>query len=169
MHHRCILSKWNKFFVKDLYIPRLGVAMTVCRMMRYILSCFVPNVYINCVVQDFLYFNVDIVTMWHCALVRCTQSQSIELVFGGALFWCWLLLYFSFTNYSIECYFIMMVATTIGIFMSILFILTYTLKLSDTRQFCNYALPGCFSPWTFSMYIWLNMLPSNSITVKPLI
>ena len=40
-----------------------------------------------------------------------------------ALFWCWVPLCAPFTNSLIECYFIMMVATLIGIFMAILLIL----------------------------------------------
>ena len=53
-----------------------------------ILSCLVSNVYFNCIVQDSLYHDMDIGTIWHCALVSCTPSQSIERVFGCALVWC---------------------------------------------------------------------------------
>ena len=60
----------------------------------------------------------------------------------AVLFWCWVSLCFLFTNSFIECYFIVMVATTIGLFMFILFILNYTFRFSESRQFwfCNYAL-----------------------------
>ena len=59
-------------------------------------------------------------------------SQSIGLVLGCALFWCWVSLCVPFTHSLLECSFIMMVATIIGIFMAILFILNYTLRLSVT-------------------------------------
>ena len=36
----------------------------------------------NCIVQDSLYHNMDIGTMWHCALVSCTPSHSIGLFLG---------------------------------------------------------------------------------------
>ena len=41
MHFSCILNNWNKLFLHDL----------------------------NCIVQDFLYYDMYVGTMWHCALV----------------------------------------------------------------------------------------------------
>ena len=32
---RCILSSWNKLFLKEIYIPRVNVTLTVCRIVRY--------------------------------------------------------------------------------------------------------------------------------------
>ena len=57
-----------------------------------------------------------------------------------------------------DCYFILMVVTIIGIFMAILLILICIIGRSakDTN------LSGCFCPWTFSLNIGLNMLPSDS-------
>ena len=54
-----------------------------------IISCFISNVHFNCIVQNSLYPYMDNGIMLHCALVGCTQSQSIEVVFGCGLFWCW--------------------------------------------------------------------------------
>ena len=31
----CILSDWNKLLLRNIYIPTVGVAMTMCRMIRY--------------------------------------------------------------------------------------------------------------------------------------
>ena len=64
-------------------------------------------VYFNCILQDYLYYNMDRGTMIHCALDSCTPSQSKWC----ALFWCWVSLCVLFTNSFIECYFI--ISTTI--------------------------------------------------------
>ena len=84
IYYRCNWIYWN-VFLRDIYIPRSGVAMTVCRMMRhcyiYIISCLVAIAYFNCIGQDSLYYNMDIGTLIHCALVSCTLSQSIALLF----------------------------------------------------------------------------------------
>ena len=45
-------------------------------------SCLVSNAYFSCIGQDSLYHNMGIGTMWHCALVSCTPSQSMGLVLG---------------------------------------------------------------------------------------
>ena len=78
----------------------------------------VSNVHFNCIVQDFLYHNMDISTMWHCALVNCTPSQFIGQVFGCALGGYWVCSFY----YFLDRIFIMIVVTIIGIFMAILFI-----------------------------------------------
>ena len=40
IHYSCILSNWNTFFLRDIYIARGGVAMAVCWMIWYcIISC----------------------------------------------------------------------------------------------------------------------------------
>ena len=46
------------------------------------LSCLVSNVHFNCIIQDSLYHNMDVGTMWHCALVSCTPSQSMDWFLG---------------------------------------------------------------------------------------
>ena len=38
IHYSCILSDWNKLFLREIYIPRLGVTLAVCRMIRYCYS-----------------------------------------------------------------------------------------------------------------------------------
>ena len=35
MYLSCILSNWNMLLLGDIYIPRVGVAITVCWMIRY--------------------------------------------------------------------------------------------------------------------------------------
>ena len=135
MHYSCILNNWNTFFLW----------------------------YFNCVVQDSLYHNMYIGTMWHCALVSRTRSQSIGLVLGCVLFWCWVSLCVPFTNPLIECYFFMMIATIIWIFfMAILLIVIYTSGLSVTRWFCRYAfywmflsLDILFEYWIEHVTFWL--------------
>ena len=48
-----------------------------------IVSCFTSNIRFNCIVKYALYHNIDISTMWHCALVRCTPSESTGLFWGN--------------------------------------------------------------------------------------
>ena len=47
-----------------------------------IVSCLVSSVHFSCIIHYCLYHNMDIDTMWHCALVSNTESQSIGLFFG---------------------------------------------------------------------------------------
>ena len=65
------------------------------------------DVHFNCIVQHSLYHKMDIGTMILCTLVSSSPSQSIELVFGCALFWCWLSLSAPVTISLIESYFFM--------------------------------------------------------------
>ena len=74
MYYGCSLSNWDKLFLRDIYIPRVGVAMTLCRIMRYHYSCLIG---FNCIFQLYTWFFVYIMvwiksTMWHCASVNCT-------------------------------------------------------------------------------------------------
>ena len=48
MYYKCILSIWNKLFLSDIYIPRVGVAMTVCWIMRY---CYSLLLGFNCILH----------------------------------------------------------------------------------------------------------------------
>ena len=70
----------------------------------------------------------------------------------------------SLIEFYIIMMFIMKVVIIIGIFMAILFISNYTFRLSVTKQFwfCKCETPRCFRPWTFSLNIGLDMLPSES-------
>ena len=72
-----------------------------------IISCLDSNVYFNCIVQHSLYHNMGIATMWRCALVSSTPSQSICLSFGCALFWCWVPLGSPAPLSHVEVFFIM--------------------------------------------------------------
>ena len=107
-------------------------------------------------------------TLWHCTLVSSTPSQSVRLVFRCVVFWCWVSLAAPVTISLIEFYFIMIfiiiVVTIVGIFMAIHYFLNYTLGflwLSSSGS-ANIQLPRCFRPYTFSLNIGLNMLPSDS-------
>ena len=87
IHYSCILSTRNKPFLRDIYIlikkMSFGVSMTVCWMIWYCNSfLYVFKCIFSCIVQDSLYHIMDKGTMWYCALVSCTQSQSIELLLG---------------------------------------------------------------------------------------
>ena len=84
--------------------------------------------------------------MWHCALISFTPSHYMGLDIWCPLFWCWVSLCVPFTNCLTERYFIMTVATIIGIFMAILLFLIYTSRLFVTRSFwfCKYATPRMF-------------------------
>ena len=61
----------------------------------------------------------------------------------------------SFTNSLIEFYFIMVTVTIIGIFIAIILILNYTLRLSITKKFYKCAPPWIFPSMdtTFEYYI----------------
>ena len=83
MYYSCILSDWNKLFLRDLYMQRVGVAATVCRMIRLV---FLPawfRMYISNILFRILYHYMNKGTVWHCALVNCTPSQFIWLFFVG--------------------------------------------------------------------------------------
>ena len=69
-----------------------------------ILSCLDSNVYFICIFQGCIYYHMEIYTMRPCALVSCAPSQSIGLVLGCALFWCWVSLCVLFTNSLLEFY-----------------------------------------------------------------
>ena len=84
MNYSCILSIWNKLFLR--HIPRVGVAMTVCWMIWYCYSFLRGFKCIFQLCQDFLYHNVYISTMWHCAVVSCIPSQSTGLFLGVRCF-----------------------------------------------------------------------------------
>ena len=142
--------------------------MLVYWMIRYC-YCFLSGFrcIFRCIVQYFLYHNMDIGTMWHCTL-NSTPSQSMVLFFGCALFWCWVSLGTPVAISLIEFCFIVIsikiVVTTIGIFMAINYFLNYTLGflyLSSSGS-ANAQLPGCFRPWIFSWNIGLNMLSLDS-------
>ena len=134
MYYGCILSNWNKLFLRDIHISTLGVAMIVCWVISY--CCYPFPLGFKCMFELYslnsLYHNTDIGTMWHWAWVSCTPSQSIGLFFGCALFWGWVSLYVPLTNSLVEFYFILRFMTIIGIFIAILFILNNTFRLSVT-------------------------------------
>ena len=134
-----------------------------------IISCLVSNVHFNCIVQFSLYHNIDIGTMWHCALASCSPSQSIGVVIG----WLGVVLVLSvicapFTISLIDFQFIMVFIMTVGsnngTFMVIFTFRTTPLGFLLLSSTCpaNVQLPGCFRPRTFALDIGMDMLPSDS-------
>ena len=126
-----------------------------------ILSCLVSNVYFNCIVQNSLYQNMDIGTMWHCVLFSCTPS------FWYALFRYWVFLCAPFIISFVEFYFIiifiMIVKAIMRGFYGHFFNFNYIFRLFVSKYFWYFwQLPGCFHPWTFSLNNGLNMLPLDS-------
>ena len=62
--------------------------------------------------------------------------------------------------------FVTIVVIITGIFMAIIFILNYTIRLSETKNIsgsANAYFPECVRPWTIPLTIGLNMLPSASL------
>ena len=93
-------------------------------------------------------------TLW---LIGCIPSQSIELGLGCALFLRWASLCFLFTNYwwlRILLGFLWQFSSFWSTYLGFLCVCSsgYTIK----------HLPRCPCPWTFSLNIGLNMLPSDS-------
>ena len=103
--------------------------------------------------------------MWHCALVSCTLLQSVGL-FGV----CHVLVlsvimcsFYYFLDTVLIMVYIQWLQLLLEFLCPLLFILTYTLKLSETRWFwfCNYAPAWMFLPLELLLNIGLNMLPSD--------
>ena len=153
MYYSCILNDWNNLSLRDIYIPRVGVSLTVCRMIRY---CYSFLLGFKCVFQLYssgfsilLYGYRYYVTLWNGQLHSITIYRT---GFRGALLWCWVSFCVPLTNSFLDrVRFIMMVATIIGIFGAILFILNYT-----------FGLLWLGSSWIFSLSIGLSILPSGS-------
>ena len=79
------LSNWVKHFLRAISIPIVGVAndgVLDDMILLFILSCLVANVCFNCIVQGSPYDDINIGTMWLCALVSCTPSQSGDYFVG---------------------------------------------------------------------------------------
>ena len=99
--------------------------------------------------------------MWHCALVSCISSQNMGLFFGIALFWSCVIMcsfyYFidrvlchhGFHHHSCNCHWD---------FWAILFILSYTFRLSVTKLFwfCKCATPWMFPPLDIRHEYWID-------------
>ena len=81
-HYSCILTNWNKLFLRDIHIKSWRGHAGV--LDELILSGF--KCVFSCMVHYSLYHGMDIGTMWHCTLVSSTPSQSIALVLRCALF-----------------------------------------------------------------------------------
>ena len=113
MYCSCILSTWYK----------LLLSMVVYWMTWY---CYYFLLGFKCIFQLYsnfrIYNNLDIDSMYHCALISCTQSQSIGLVFGCALLWYWVSWCIPFTNSSIEFYLITIIVPIIEIWGPFFFI-----------------------------------------------
>ena len=64
MCYSCVLNNWNKLFLRDIYIRRVYVAVTVCWMIWYCYSSLLGLKFIfHLYSSGFLYHNMDIGTM----------------------------------------------------------------------------------------------------------
>ena len=78
------IGNWNTILLRYIYIPIVGVTndgVLVDMVLLLSLACLVSNVWFKCIIQDSVYHNMDIRTMWHCELVSCTLSHSMGLLF----------------------------------------------------------------------------------------
>ena len=159
------ISNWNKLFLRDMYIPRVCVAITVCRTTQYCWSFLLGINYIfNRVVSDSLYYNMDIGTIWHCALVSCIQLQSIDRTVLGV----------HCSGVECHCVFILLIPWLRVIQSRWLWLLsgwirpwTFILAYTSFLKICRFGsatmhLTGCFCPRKFSLNFSLNILPSDS-------
>ena len=84
MYHKCILSNWNKLFLRDIYIPRAGVAMAVSRMIRYGYSFLLS---FNCIFQPFNSSGVSILLYgYRCHVILCI-GQLHPILDDRNVFW----------------------------------------------------------------------------------
>ena len=60
MYDRFILSNRNKPFLRDIYIPKVGVVMTVCQIMR---CCYQPLLGFNCITPSHPLPRISMVSM----------------------------------------------------------------------------------------------------------
>ena len=124
MYYSCILSDWNERFLRDIYIPGVGLAMRVCRMARY-WYCYSLLIGFKYIYQ---LYSSRYSILWYGYRYHMTlcigQLDPITVYRTGvwcALFLCWMSKCALFTNSPIMCHLIMMAATIIGSFMAILF------------------------------------------------
>ena len=89
IHYSCILSDWNKLFLRDIYIPRVGVAMAMCRMIRY---CYSSLLDFKCISKS---YSSGFSILWYGYRYHVTlcinQLHPITVYrtgLGCALFWC---------------------------------------------------------------------------------
>ena len=62
MYYRCIWCNWNQLFLRDIYIPRVGVALTSCRDIAKL--SFFPAWFQLCISISYIILYMDIYTMW---------------------------------------------------------------------------------------------------------
>ena len=158
-------SMWfNKLFLTDIYRLKVGVAMTVCRKIRY---CYSFLLGFNCTFQ---LYSSGFLMLWygykyHAILyIKQLHPTTVYRTVSGWVCFVLVLLSVLFINSYIESYFIMMVAIIIGSLCPFYsFWATYLSfpELGSSHSATTY-LHGCFCPWTFSLNIGLNMLPSDS-------
>ena len=90
IHYSCNLSNKNKTTSKrHTYKKAVWPCWCIGWFDTVIVSCLVSSVHFSCIVQYSLYHDMEIGIMWHYTLVSSTPSQSIGLIFGCALIWCW--------------------------------------------------------------------------------
>ena len=131
--YNCILSNWNKLHPRDIYIPRVGVAM-VCWMMWY---CYSFLLGFMCIFELYssafsiiwygyrYHVTLFIGQLHHITFNRTVLSMCVTLLLGFIM--C------SLTNSLKEFYFIMIVVIIIEIFVAIIFILSHIFRFSVTK------------------------------------
>ena len=165
MHYSCILNNRNTLFLRDIYITRVGVAMTVCWMIWYCYY-FLPG--LTCIFQlyssgfslsyyGYRYYVILCIGQLHPITMYMTGFGVCFVLVLSVIMWSfyYLLNRVLFHHDSWDCYWNVM---------AILCNLKNTFRLSVTKYlwFCKCAPPGCFCPWAFLLNIGLNMLPSDS-------
>ena len=130
------------------------------------ISNLVSILYYDFMAHCTLCYDMDIGTMWHCALASCVTSQSFGLVYGRALFLYWVSICVPFTNSLATGYSIMVLAIIIRMFMSMALVLIYIFRFYwiMSLSFCNYAPPRMFLLLEILFEYWIEhgMLPSGS-------
>ena len=160
MYYSYTLNDWNKPFVRDIYIPRIGVAMTVRQMILYYHYSFLLG--FKCTFQLYSERFPILLDGYRYHVTLCiSQLQAMKMyitVFVCALLCFWVSLCVHLTNYFTGCYFITVVARLLMRFLWPFYPFGTTHLWLGRSGSATTHLPGCFFPWAFS----LSMLTSYS-------
>ena len=134
MYYSRIQSDWNESY-KNIYIPTVGVAMTVC-WMKWYWYCYTFLIGFKCI---FHLCSSLLLVLWygyrnHVGLfIGHLHPITVYRTVFGCVFWCWVSLGIHFTLSFIECYFIMMGVAVIGILYGHILHLNHVVWFSRTR------------------------------------
>ena len=121
MYHSCILSKWHKLFLRNIYIPRVGLSMAVCWMIWYCYS------FLYGFKGIFYLYNSGFSISWYGCRYRVTlcDGQLHSITVYRVRVWVCVVLVFSvivcFTNFLMVFFFIMIFVNIPVIPINILF------------------------------------------------